>query len=210
MTDAAWYVMIAVFAGVGWMVIRGVRKDSGDVGSPLFQAWTRYAHEHGLEAIPPGMLLGENSPMVTGTLDEIPIRVDIQDTRAGDKRALYTRVAATAQSPLEVHVRVEARSADLPEGLEALATLDAAFDEDFVVTANRQNDGPRAAVALLGAEVRDALVTLRGRGGVRLDYERGEITLSWRGAEADTSMLDAACHAVVALARHRPTTGGYR
>jgi hypothetical protein len=66
------------------------------------------------------------------------------------------------------------------------------------------------AVALLGGEVREALILLRGRQGVRLDYERGEITLSWKGAEANVEMLDTACAAVVALATHRPITGGYR
>jgi hypothetical protein len=175
------------------------------VQNELFESWARYGKERGLRFVPPGMLLGERMPLLEGE----NFRLDLDETRSGDVRTLFTRVVATAQVPQEVRFRCEARSKDLSELLETLTTLDPEFDEDYAFT-TESDASAKIAVQLISGDVRNALIALRARRGVRLDYDHGEITLTWRGAEMDAAHLDHARDAVLALSRARPTSAGYR
>ena len=202
--DGSTVVAVAVGGLVFVLVARAFVRTPGPQ-SEVFEAWVRYCAKHHLRYVAPGMLLGERMPLIEGE----NFRLDLDETRSGDVRTLFTRILSRAESPEKVRFRCEARSMDLAESLKTLATFDTEFDEDYALTAEDE-ESAKIAARLMTEDVRAALVAIRGRRGVRLDYDRGEITLTWRGAEMDHATLDHARDAVLALARARPRTAGYR
>jgi hypothetical protein len=202
-------VVALVSVGALLFVFRAFKTDAGS-SSKLVTTWARYAKAHKMRFVAPGMLLGERTPLLVKERDDgLVVRLDIASDRSGDTRAFFTRITTQSKLPQATRFRVEARSADLAENLTALTTLDEDFDEDFALTADT-DESAHLAARLVTGDVRDALIALGGRRGVRLDYDHGEIALSWRGAEEDESMLDRGVEAVLALAHPRERHAAYR
>jgi hypothetical protein len=202
MPDGGVIVALAV-CGVLFALLAKVFVRSGP-DNKLFESWAQYGTERGLRFVPPGMMLGERMPM----LPDETMRIDLDETRR-ETGSLFTRIVAKAELPQEARFRCEVRTQRLEELREPLATLDSDFDESYALTAESESSA-KIAVQLVGVDLRAALMALRSKRGLRLDYDHGEILLAWRGAEMDHAMLDHARDSVLALVRARPTTAGYR
>lgn len=199
-------ILLGVAAGaVLVMAVAGALRQHR-LDTKLIEIWARYSKKREMRFVPAGLLVGEQMPMMES---DDGIRIDLTLSRAGDVRDLFTRVVGRALQPQDVRFRCEARSGDLSDVLDTLATLDTEFDEDFAITSDT-DEGGRIAAKMIDGDVRTGLLELRVRRGVRLDYDHGEITLTWRRAEDDPKLLDRGRDVVKALALARPTGAGYR
>ena len=153
------------------------------------------------------------SPVAQGRIKDVEVAVDAFRRGAKDDPRACTRVIGRALSPVEA--RIAASSSHLLAPGPELAILprarthDSTFDAAFAL---RASDAEQVAV-VLSSEVRGAMFSFLAATlgeGTLLEYEDGEVTLLWLGAETSPIVLDRAVEVVVAVCRTMPLKRGYR
>ncbi|MEO6418083.1 MAG: hypothetical protein ABIP39_01650, partial [Polyangiaceae bacterium] len=81
-------------------------------------------------------------------------------------------------------------------------------EEDFDAHFFLRGTEPKVAEHLLTPDVRQAL--MRFPLGICLDYDAGNLALTWPGDGIDVLTVDAACEIIVAASTTRPSAGVYR
>jgi hypothetical protein len=135
-------------------------------------------------------------PRAVGAKAEVAFTIDL--CKLGG--ALRTRVAAAATTGSAPRLSIFQRTARPAAHVAGAAAGVARFDALYRLDGDDALDGP-AVVAPCVAP----LLRLAPRASVWLASDGAKITLTWRGIEADPSILDAAVDAVVAAAAlHAP------
>lgn len=198
-------VAIAVFVGVMWLVVAFVQQ----VEEANRRAWEAYASSRGFAFRgPAGSWYNRGSMLVTGTVEQVGFELDTYVVSTGKSSVSYTRLRARALVPIASDIRVSTAhifsGLGRMLGLQDVPTGDAAFDEKYVVKADRDDD----ARALLDAPTRKGLFEFPK--SVRFEYRHGEVELHWLGVERDAAVLDAATRIVAAACRWRREPEVYR
>ncbi|OJY20593.1 MAG: hypothetical protein BGO98_04710 [Myxococcales bacterium 68-20] len=164
--------------------------------SAASRALDRYARSRGLVFVPPPTSPRGASPRVVGTKDDVAYAVEL--VRLDDE--VRTRISATATRGRAPVLSVLQRGVFMTTKEPVLRIGDDAFDAAYLVTKGTAQDaeGLRQAARAL-------LLLADRRHGVWLFSDGLKVTLSWRGAESDPLVLDAARDGVVEVAAwHRP------
>lgn len=197
----------AVSLGVGWTRYRAMQ-----VATDIDRIWRAYAAERHLEFEPSyGSWYDRRMPRLRGHAEGVTYMLDPMEfnsesllTPAGHQPRgsiePYTLASVTLPRPVEgllvVFNRARSNTIERPLGFRDIDMSDAEFASNCVVWA--ENDA--LAQTFLDARTRKALVRLCSRGFVMTLLD-GAIWIRWPGFETDTTVLDAAREAVVALGR---------
>lgn len=136
------------------------------------------------------------SPRVVGTKDDVAYTVEL--VRLDDE--VRTRISATATRGRAPVLSVLQQGVFMTTKEPVLRIGDDAFDAAYLVTKGTSHDAEG-----LRQTTRALLLLADRRRGVWLSSDGLKVMLSWRGAESDPLVLDAARDAVVGVAAwHRP------
>ena len=192
--------LVVFVVGVGW----GLARWSARQQRVIERQWGAFAERRGLRLTPSsGPWFARTDAVVSGAVDGVSVRVDVQVQAGAERSVAFTRCVAVRAAPVAGTVAVvpdtPLRSVGRWLGMQDVAVGDADFDAAWVVKA----DDPAVARALLDAPVRAAL----GRWGMgrpeqaSLHCAGQEVRAVWREVELRVDVLDAALDAVVAAAR---------
>ncbi len=174
--------------------------------------WRAFAEARGLRFIPPeGPWHRRKGRRIKGRVDHVDVTIDTYsesetDSNGNTTTSTYTRLVAAAGDPLELQAKVYRAhlfsALGRALGFQDVETSDPEFDRAFVVKAS----DPQQVRALLAEPLRAALTAFDKHAMFR--YERGAMTLTWSGYEADPAVLDGAL--AIATSACGPPDASYR
>jgi membrane protease YdiL (CAAX protease family) len=164
----------------------------------LRRAWETWGRANGFDVVGAGVF---GAPVIEEkTHDGIALRVALGS-------GMHTEMSAAALEARLLRFRLMRAGTRPPDGWQLAATLDTELDTHFTVAAESE-ESAKAAAQLVGGDVRRTLLALKAR-DVGVAYDRGNVTMTWPGADPDPTMLDAARQILLSLARQK-STGTYR
>jgi hypothetical protein len=196
---ACWAVLGtgAITSFLGWAGRNGARSRD------LEEAWQRYAWSRRLRFRPArGEWPHARAPRIEGRIEDIDLVIEAcaMTIRGAPRPCTRVWARSAVPSPARVVVSSDPRLVQGPgvHDLEPMALGDPAFDRQLAVRASSGD----AACRLLAPPLRRSLEGLLGtsyRVALVLNFDDGEVSLTWLGEETRPAMLDEAC-AVVARA----------
>jgi hypothetical protein len=169
----------------------------------LEQAWRAYAAAHGLALVPFAQLSGVASdvgpPVVRGELSGIPLELTVHSST----RPLTCMEATLPGAPSGFVLVIRRRARRLPRAFEGRPLAEAptgnkAFDAAFALLSNE----PDLARSLVDRRLAQVVLGFP-RAFVDLCACDNRLLLTWRGMEADPTVLDAAMEVLFTACRRR-------
>lgn len=164
------------------------------------EAWRAFASSRGYAwKESAGPWYRRPSDSIDATVEGAPVKLDTYVVSSGKHSVTFTRVSCTLLEAPRAKIRVGRRSflTAIAErfGWKTVAMGDPVFDRTMAVRSKDADSARRT----LDERVRARLLEIPKRVEVKIDGPSAKIT--WRGAEKEAIVLDAACSTAAALAR---------
>lgn len=194
------WAALAAFAVVVVLALVYAVRHSAARQEEFRQAWRRFATSRGLRYLgPSGPWYRRTPDRIEGRFEGVDLLFDTYVVSTGKSHITFSRVRGELERPVGAKITVGRRTfltaIEEKLGRASVRTRDGAFDERRVV---RSKAGD-SALQVLDDDVRARILAFTR--SADLEVAGGEAKLTWRGAEADPAVLDAAGGLVASLAR---------
>lgn len=194
------WIPLAVFLAVMVLIVVFAFRYRAAETQRFREAWREFAMSRGYAwKDGSGPWYRRPSDSIDATVEGAPVKLDTYVVSTGKSAITFTRVACTLRNAPRAKIHVGRRSllTVIAErfGSKSVPMGDPAFDRTMAVRSKDSESARRT----LDASVRARLLEIPRRVEVKVDGLAAKIT--WRGAEKDPRVLDAACSTAAALTR---------